>query len=187
MLFVDKAQNNRLSGVIIDKKGTSEETVKTYSNRFALSENMILTLQGANNEYIIEKPNPYQKFFNFFIKNSSFIAENVHHTLSKEEETGKMDLKVILIKSLAIIIAISAISFFLATGKWPLINYVFSQVLVICFIWFNSYIQKIPIPQFLKGAENLIPFDSGIYYFAYIVISFCIVLIKILSLNKARR
>ena len=148
---------------------------------------MILKLQDIDSEYIVEKPNPYQKFFNFFIKNSSFIAENVYHALSKGGETEKPDLKAILIKSCSIIITISAISFFFSAGKWPLINYLFSQTLVICFIRFNFFIQKIPIPGFLQGAENLIPFESGLYYFAYIVISFCILLIKILSSPRVRR
>jgi len=141
---------------------------------------MILTLQGDNIEYIIEKPNLYHKFFTFFIKISSFIAEKI-------SAIGKSDLKELIFKSFAIIITISTISFFFSTGKWPLINYLFAQAIVICFIWFNYYIQKIPLPQLLQGAENLIPFSSGLYYFAYIIISFSILLIKTISVSRSRR
>jgi len=176
ILFVDKAQNNRLSGVIINKDSSSGESAKTYSGNYSVSEDMILTLQGNDNEYIVEKPNPYYKFFNFFIKISSFIAKSVG-------EIEKSDLKALFFKSFAIIITISTISLLFSTGKWPLINYPFSQAFVICFIWFNYYIQKFPLPQLLQSAENLIPFESGLYYFAYIVISFSILLIKILSLR----
>jgi hypothetical protein len=141
---------------------------------------MILTLKGSDDKYIITgDPYPYHGFFSFFIKKSSFAAENIG-------KTGKSDLKAIFIKSFAIIITASAISFFFATGKWPLVNYAFSQALIICFIWLNNFILQISFPQFLRGIENLIPFDSGIYYFTYIVISFCIFLIKILSLRAQR-
>ena len=140
---------------------------------------MILTIQGSNSEYIIEKSNPYHKFFNFFMKITSFIAKSVG-------EIEKSDLKALFFKSFAIIITISTISFFFSTGKWPLINYPFSQAVVICFIWLNYYIQQIPLPKLLQSAENLIPFDSGLYYLAYIVISFSILLVKILSLRGHR-
>ena len=183
IIFVDKTQESGLSGVIIGEKA------ETYSGRYSVSENMMLELQGNNDKYVVEKPNPYHKFFTFFIKISSFMVENISKN-GADGKTEKSVLKEIFIKSFAIIIAISTISFFFSTGKWPLINYLFSQTLVICFIWFNNYIPQIPFPQFLQGvlheAENLIPFNFGIYYFAYIVISLSILLIKILS-NRARK
>ena len=191
IIFVDKTQGNRLSGVIINKNNSSGSggKIEAYSGSYSISENSILELHGNEDKYVVEKPNQYNKFFSFFIKISSFIVENISKNNGKPEKFDLKEIfvnyKEIFIKSFAIIIAISTISFFFSTGKWPLINYLFSQTLVICFIWFNTYIQKIPFPQFLQGilreVENLIPFDSGIYYFAYIVVSLSILLIKILS------
>ncbi len=176
IIFVDKSENSKLAGIIINKNSVSRNSAETYTGNYSVSEDMVLKLQGIDNKYIVAQPNPYRKFFNFFIKISSFIAESLG-------KTEKQAVKVTAIKTVSIIITISAISFFFSTGKWPLINYLFSQFFVICFIGFNFYIQRIQLPQFLQDAGNLIPFNNGIYYFTYIVFSLCILLIKILSLK----
>ncbi|MCL2793091.1 MAG: hypothetical protein FWD87_08355 [Spirochaetaceae bacterium] len=178
-LFVNSAQDNTLSGIIINKNNFSVTSAETFSGPYSISEDMILTLQDNADRYVVEPPNQYHRFFSFFIRISSFIAESI----GKNQNSNLRD---IFIKSFAIIVTISAISFFFSTGRLPIVNYFFSQTLVICFIWFNHFIQRIPLPGFLQGVENLIPFDSGLYYFAYIMVSFSILLMKILSLRAHR-
>lgn len=176
IIFIDKIEDKILSGTLINKNSVSRDTAESYSGNYSVSENLVLKLKETDDKYVLEKPDIYRKFFNFFIKISSFIAESIG-------KNGKTEWKIALIKTVSIILTITTISLFFSTGKWPLINYLFSQFLVICFIWFNFYIQKISLPFFLQGAENLVPFRNGIYYFAYIVISLSVLLVKLLSLR----
>ena len=179
ILFVSRIQDNTLSGSIISKSYSSPiKTIELYSGTYSVSEDMVLMLHDNYYRYIIAEQDKYSKFFNFFIRVSAFIITSI-------EEPRKHNLKAIFIKSFAIMITISSISFFFSTGRWPLINFSISQIIVICFLWFNYVIQRIPIPHFLQEAENLIPFDAGLYYFAYIVMSFSILLIKLLSIKLA--
>ncbi|MCL2295383.1 MAG: hypothetical protein FWC36_11075 [Spirochaetes bacterium] len=177
IIFADKVQDNQLSGVIVSKRDFPGSRIGTFSGIYSVSDDKLLRIQGIDDRFIVGEPGFPGKFFGFLIKHSSFMAESVG-------KSGNSDLLTTFIKAFAIIATISSISFFLSTGKWPLINYFFSQSLIFCFLWFNYFIQKTPFPGFLQPIKNLIFFDPGSYYFAYIVISFSVLLIKILLLMK---
>ncbi len=166
LLFVNNLEKGKLTGLSIEKKGESlpAQPRVVYNKKYFITEKLHLKIDDNKNEYIAGNINPYSNFFKSLVKYSSFIAESIG-------KSGVSDPAGLLIKTASVVITACAISFFFSAGRWPLVNYLFSQFFVFFFIWLNYHAHRLPVPAFLSSFSQTFKAEATIYYFAYLIIS----------------
>ncbi|MDX9799900.1 MAG: hypothetical protein RBT69_01040 [Spirochaetia bacterium] len=168
LLFVDSIENGKLTGVIINKKDTSNPAAPAsdpavYSGNYTVKENMKLRLSSESGEYKLGTENPLNRFFNSLIKYSSFISADISRgSLSSIYKKA--------VKTISVIISISAISIFFSSGSWPLINYMLSQFFIFIFIWLNFHLHRIPVPSAPGSMPALFSDKTLTWYLSYILL-----------------
>ena len=171
LLFVDNIEKGTLTGLIINKKtgpqtssssSSSSSSPVVYKGNYKIKENMKLKLSSVEGEYKLEAENPWNKFFNALIKYSSTISADI-------SRGGFSSLSRKILKTISVIISVTAISIFFSSGSWPVINYMFSQFFVFLFILGNYHLQRIPLPLSAESLPGLFPDKTLSWYLLYLL------------------
>lgn len=187
---MENIKKKYLSGIIIPKEGRTDinisklenpileqyipKSAELYQGKYNLNREDEFKITGRNEAFIIEnKKNNYNEFFNFIIKYLSIIPVSIG-------KSGIKDIIGALIKTTAVLAVVFTICHYFSGGRWPIINYLLSQVFVVAFLFINYKIQQIPLPDFFIGSEKFFKSESTIYYLFFLILSvaFLPVLIK---------
>lgn len=190
-IFSENIGGKKFIGIIIPKKGRTGSTIsklenpileqympkpaEIYQGKYILNREDKLKITGKNEVFSIEKKekNNFNEFFNSILKYLSIIPVSIG-------KSGIKDIIGTLIKITAVLAVVFTISHYFSSGRWPILNYFFSQFFIVVFLFVNYKIQQIPLPDFFTSAVEFLKSESTIYYLFFLILSvvFLPVLIK---------